>query len=88
MSLPVLLVVDGDLDALGDVEAQLVRRYGHDYRVESASDPEEALRALAELADARCRAGAGAGGRVARGCDRRWSCSSERGSSIRTPSAG
>ncbi|MGB2709930.1 MAG: FAD-dependent oxidoreductase [Conexibacter sp.] len=52
MSLPVLLVIDGDLDALRDVEAQLVRRYGHDYRVESASDPEEALRALAELADA------------------------------------
>lgn len=52
MSLPVLLVIDGDLDALRDVEAQLVRRYGHDYRVASASDPEDALRQLAELADA------------------------------------
>jgi thioredoxin reductase (NADPH) len=52
MPLPVLLVVDGDLDALEDVKAQLVWRYGHDYRVESASDPEEALSALAELADA------------------------------------
>jgi thioredoxin reductase (NADPH) len=52
MSLPVLLVIDGDPDALGDVEAQLVRRYGHDYRVESAGDPKEALRQLEELADA------------------------------------
>jgi thioredoxin reductase (NADPH) len=52
-SLPVLLVIDGDLDALRDVEAQLVRRYGHDYRVEGASGPEAALRRLAELADAR-----------------------------------
>ncbi len=51
MSLPVLLVIDGDLNALGGVEAQLVRRYGQDYRIESASDPEEALRRLAELAD-------------------------------------
>ena len=52
MSRPILLVIDGDPDALRDVEAQLVRRYGEDYRVESASDPEQALRALAELADA------------------------------------
>lgn len=52
MSHPVLFVIDGDLDALRDVKAQLVRRYGHDYRVESASDPEEALLELEELADA------------------------------------
>ncbi|HEV7772737.1 MAG TPA: FAD-dependent oxidoreductase [Conexibacter sp.] len=52
MSLPVLLVIDGDLDALRGVEAQLVHRYGHDYRVESAGDPEEALRELEQLADA------------------------------------
>ena len=52
MSLPVLLVIDGDPDALGDVEAQLAGRYGHDYRVESASDPEEALGRLTELAGA------------------------------------
>lgn len=51
MSLPVLLVIDGDVDALRGVEAQLRRRYGQDYRVESTSDPEEALRRLAELAD-------------------------------------
>jgi thioredoxin reductase (NADPH) len=51
MSRPVLLVIDGDLDALEGVQAQLVRRYGHDYRVESTSDPAEALRRLAELAD-------------------------------------
>ncbi|MCW2951099.1 MAG: FAD-dependent pyridine nucleotide-disulfide oxidoreductase [Conexibacter sp.] len=52
MPLPVLLVIDGDQDALEDVAARLVRRYGLDYRVESASDPEQALGALAELADA------------------------------------
>ncbi len=51
MSLPVLLVIDEDPDALGDVEAQLVQRYGHDYRVEGAKS-EEALRRLTELADA------------------------------------
>jgi thioredoxin reductase (NADPH) len=52
MPLPVLLVIDDDQDALGRVEAQLVRRYGNEYRVERASDPEQALGALAELADA------------------------------------
>src|SRR4051812_46464906 len=52
MSLPVLLVIDRDLAALGEVKAQLVQRYAHDYRVESASDREDALRALADLADA------------------------------------
>ncbi|HEY4094808.1 MAG TPA: FAD-dependent oxidoreductase [Baekduia sp.] len=52
MSLPVLLVVDDDQDALADVTAQLGRRYGQDYRVASASGPAQALDALAELADA------------------------------------
>ena len=52
MSLPVLLVIDRDLAALGEVTAQLVQRYAHDYRVESASTREDALRELAELADA------------------------------------
>jgi len=52
MSLPVLFVIDRDPDALDAVQAQLVRRYGDDYRVESAADPDEALRRLAELADA------------------------------------
>jgi thioredoxin reductase (NADPH) len=49
---PVLLAVDEDKDALEDVESQLVQRYGHDYRVESLSDPEQALRKLAGLARA------------------------------------
>jgi thioredoxin reductase (NADPH) len=52
MPLPVLLVIDGDQDALADVAAQLGRRYGHDYRVERAGDPRQALRTLAELAAA------------------------------------
>jgi thioredoxin reductase (NADPH) len=52
MSLPVLLVVDEDMGVLSDVEAQLVRRYGQDYRVETASRSDEALRKLTELADA------------------------------------
>src|SRR4051812_1274963 len=52
MSLPVLLVIDGNPAALRAVKAQLVQRYGHDYRVESARNPEEARRELAELADA------------------------------------
>src|SRR4051812_36785455 len=52
MPLPVLLVIDRDQDALEDIRAQLVRRYGHDYRVASASDPEQTLEALAQLADA------------------------------------
>src|SRR5436190_5437713 len=45
----VLLAVDEDRDALEAVEAQLVQRYGRDYRVECVSDPEGALRMLAEL---------------------------------------
>src|SRR5919109_1161593 len=52
MPLPVLLAVDDDLDALEDVEAQLVQRYAHDYRVESLGDPNQGLRILAELAGA------------------------------------
>jgi thioredoxin reductase (NADPH) len=52
MSPPVLLAVDDDRDALDGVETQLVERYSHEYRVESLSDPEDALRMLQELADA------------------------------------
>ncbi|HEX7290044.1 MAG TPA: FAD-dependent oxidoreductase [Conexibacter sp.] len=52
MSPPVLLVVDRDPDALRDVAAQLGQRYGHDYRVASASDPDAALRELEQLAGA------------------------------------
>ena len=50
---PILLAILEDEDTLEDVETQLVQRYAHDYRVESFSDPEQALRMLAELADAR-----------------------------------
>ncbi|HEY6762081.1 MAG TPA: FAD-dependent oxidoreductase [Baekduia sp.] len=52
MSLPVLLVVDGDQAALGDLTAQLVGRYGHDYRVDSAGNPEAAVATLVALAEA------------------------------------
>lgn len=52
MPLPVLLIVDEHRDALGGVEAQLVQRYAGDYRVESLSDPEQALEMLATLAHA------------------------------------
>jgi thioredoxin reductase (NADPH) len=48
----VLLAVDEDADALADLETQLVRRYARDYRVETRSDSEQALRTLAELAHA------------------------------------
>jgi thioredoxin reductase (NADPH) len=51
MPLPVLLVIDGDPDVLEDVGSQLTQRYGHDYRVQRAGDPEQALGALAQLAD-------------------------------------
>ena len=51
MSLPVLLAVDDDRDALDGVETQLVQRYSHEYRIESLGDPEDALRTLQELAD-------------------------------------
>jgi thioredoxin reductase (NADPH) len=50
--LPVLVAVDADADVIEDVEAQLVRRYGRDYRVECLRDPDEALQMLTELRDA------------------------------------
>ena len=49
---PVLLVVDEDQVVLEDIQAALVQRYAGDYRVESLSDPERALRMLEELAHA------------------------------------
>jgi thioredoxin reductase (NADPH) len=52
MSLPVLLVVDDDLDALEAVEAHLVRRYERDYRVVTASALEPAHQELTQLAEA------------------------------------
>jgi thioredoxin reductase (NADPH) len=51
VSLPVLFVVDEDADALGEVAAHLVRRYGRDYRVEFVGDAGEAVRALSALAE-------------------------------------
>ncbi len=50
MSAPALLVFDGDRPALDAVEAQLERRYGHDYSVASAGDALEAERLLERLA--------------------------------------
>ena len=48
----VLLAVDEDQEVLEDLETQLVRRYARDYRIETRSDPEQALRTLADLAHA------------------------------------
>jgi thioredoxin reductase (NADPH) len=50
--LPVLVAVDADADVVEDVETQLVRRYGRDYRVECFRDPDDALQTLTELRDA------------------------------------
>ena len=52
MSPPVLLVLEESDDALERIEGQLAQRYARDYRIESRSDPEEALELLTELADA------------------------------------
>jgi thioredoxin reductase (NADPH) len=52
MPRPVLLVVDEHRDAREAVENQLLQRYARDYRVESLSDPDRALRTLTDLADA------------------------------------
>ena len=50
MSLPVLVAVEEDQPALREVVAQLVQRYGRDYRVASHHDLDDALAALAEPA--------------------------------------
>jgi thioredoxin reductase (NADPH) len=52
VSLPLLIAVEEDQGVRSDVETQLAQRYGRDYRVRSAGDPEEAQRTLTELADA------------------------------------
>ena len=52
MPVPVLVAVDVDPGALADVEGQLTQRYQGDYGVESASDPEEAVLKLEQLAEA------------------------------------
>ncbi|HZT15627.1 MAG TPA: FAD-dependent oxidoreductase [Gaiellaceae bacterium] len=53
MSLPVLIVVEEEPGALADVAAQLLQRYGRDYRVEPFGSADDASHALTELADAR-----------------------------------
>src|SRR5881397_672976 len=52
MPLSVMVAVDEDLDGLENVRAQLVQRYGRDYRIEALSDPDEALSRLTALRDA------------------------------------
>ena len=52
MPLPVVLAVDEGRDALGVVEAQLIQRYAHDYRVMCLGDAGVALQKLTELAHA------------------------------------
>jgi thioredoxin reductase (NADPH) len=52
VSAPVLLIVDEHRGALEDVEAQLVKRYGGEYRIEAVSGLKQALQTLAKLADA------------------------------------
>jgi thioredoxin reductase (NADPH) len=49
---PVLVAVDADPSALGDVERELRERYGSRYSVRSTRSPEEAIEILARLSDA------------------------------------
>ena len=86
MGRSLLLAVDESLDALADLEAQLARRYAHDYRVECLSDPAQALLLLTELA----HNGEDVALVLVRKPPSRTTasiCSTRRGSSIRTPSA-
>jgi thioredoxin reductase (NADPH) len=46
---PVLLAVDADPSALGEVERELRDRYGSRYRISSTQSPDEALELLAQL---------------------------------------
>ena len=52
MALPVLIAVEEDADVRGRVEAQLVQRYGRDYRVELPHDAKEGVQLLERLRDA------------------------------------
>ncbi len=49
VSVPVLLAVDEDPDALSDVKRELVDRYSRSYRVVCVSSAEEALAELEAL---------------------------------------
>ena len=51
MALPALVAVDENPDVLNSVEAQLIRRYASDYRIECLHDPAEAVRTLSRLKD-------------------------------------
>src|SRR5262245_66485325 len=51
MTLPILFAVDEDPVVVAELESQLVRRYGRDYRVESLRDPDQALTRLKELSE-------------------------------------
>jgi thioredoxin reductase (NADPH) len=52
VALPVLFGIDEDPGVAAELEAQLRRRYGQDYRVECFHDPDVALARLTELSDA------------------------------------
>ena len=52
MPAPVLLAVEDDPAALGDVERELRDRYGRSYRVVCTCSPDEALATLTRLSDA------------------------------------
>jgi len=51
MPLAAVVAVSRDPDVLDAVQAQLVERYAHDYRIESLEDPDDALALLETLAD-------------------------------------
>ena len=53
--LPILLLVDDDLQARGVVESQLRKRYGADYQIICAGSADDPLRLLAGLRDGRRR---------------------------------
>jgi thioredoxin reductase (NADPH) len=50
-SLPVLLVVDDDASALSELQSDLSRRFGNDFRVRAETSSKAALAALQEIAD-------------------------------------
>ena len=87
MPAPVLLAVDADPAALGDVERELRDRYASSYRVVCTHSPDEAL--ATPHAARGCRGRGRLGARRRSGSPERpaASCSSACGSSTRTPSA-
>src|SRR3954468_9956237 len=51
MSLPVILAIDGDADALRTIDDTLCDRYGRDYRVECTGAPDQARALLEQLVE-------------------------------------